>query len=34
MFYITILSKDSSNRNQAKIINNIINTKFGEIIKK
>ena len=34
MFYITILSKDSSNRNQAININNIINTKFGEIFKK
>ena len=34
MFYITILSKDSSNRKQAKNINKIINKKFGEIIKK
>ena len=34
IFYITILSKDSSNKAQAKNINKIINKKFGEIYKK
>ncbi len=34
MFYITILSKDSSNKTEAKIISRIINKKFGEIYKK
>ena len=34
MFYITILSKDSSNIKQAKNINKIINKKFAEIFKK
>ena len=34
MYYITILSKDSSNKAQAKNINKIINKKFNEIYKK
>ena len=34
IFYITVLSKDSSNQAHAKNINKIINKKFGEIIKK
>ena len=34
IFYITVLSKDSSNKGQAKNINKIINKKFGEIFKK
>ena len=33
-FYITVLSKDSSNKGQARNINKIINKKFGEIFKK
>ena len=31
IFYVTVLSKDSSNKGQAKNINKIINKKFGEI---
>ena len=34
IFYITVLSKESSNKGQAKNINKIINKKFGEIFKK
>ena len=34
MFYITILSKDSSNKQQAKNINKIIYNKFSSIFKK
>ena len=34
IFYVTVLSKDSSNKGQAKNINKIINKKFGEIFKK
>ena len=34
MFYITILSKDSNNKSEAKVINRIINKKFREKYKK
>ena len=34
MFYITILSKDSSNKGEANTINKLINKKFGKIFNK